>query len=92
MPSITCMCNHCNVYVFCKYFYVLGIEVRTNDSSFFMHHKFAVADRKIVMTGSFNWSRNAMLGNHENVLFVKNPGIITQYQKEFERLWSSYKP
>ncbi|XP_067935878.1 uncharacterized protein [Watersipora subatra] len=70
-----------------------GIEVRTNNSTFFMHHKFVISDNTQVMTGSFNWSRNAMLGNDENITFIRGEGQITQrYIDEFEKLWNNYSP
>ena len=56
-----------------------------------MHHKFAIADRQ-VMSGSFNWSRNAMLGNDENVMFIDKAQIADKYIDVFETLWSKYNP
>lgn len=32
-----------------------------------MHQKFCIIDRKIVINGSYNWSKNAK-NNHENVI------------------------
>ena len=57
-----------------------------------MHHKFLVVDRKRVMTGSFNWSLNAMVGNEENVLFIDRQDITERYLSVFEKLWSKYNP
>lgn len=57
-----------------------------------MHHKFVIADGKQIMTGSFNWSRNAMLGNEENVLFIKKKDITDKYIDVFEKLWNKYNP
>jgi len=57
-----------------------------------MHHKFAISDGVKVMTGSFNWSGNAMLGNNENVVFIKNRVVTDEYKKVFEHLWEKYKP
>ena len=73
-------------------FLLTGIEVRLNDSTFYMHHKFVVADKKRLMNGSFNWSRNAMLGNNENVMFVGKKDIVNKYHGVFESLWEKYKP
>lgn len=71
---------------------VVGIEVRTNDSTFFMHHKFAIVDEQRMMTGSFNWSRNAMLGNDENVMLIRTKRITSQYLDVFKKLWAKYNP
>jgi len=55
-----------------------------------MHHKFMLVDNRRLMTGSFNWSRNAMLGNDENVLFISDKRIIEKYFYVFEKLWEKY--
>lgn len=57
-----------------------------------MHHKFAIVDGQHTMTGSFNWSQNAMIGNEENVLFIDRKDITNAYINVFEKLWAKYKP
>ena len=58
-----------------------------------MHHKFVVADKnvpgsEILITGSLNWTRNAILNNNENLLIVRGaPDACAAYAAEFERLW-----
>ncbi|MCD4785829.1 MAG: phospholipase D family protein [Candidatus Eremiobacteraeota bacterium] len=53
-----------------------------------MHNKFAVIDKKLLITGSYNWTANAERNNYENILFVrKSPNVIKAYLKEFEGLW-----
>lgn len=70
----------------------LGIEVRTNHTTFYMHHKFVIIDGTKMMTGSFNWSKNAMLGNNENILFVRDKEIMKKYQDTFDELWLRFGP
>lgn len=48
-----------------------------------MHHKFAIVDSKILLTGSFNWTNNS---NAENLLALRDAALITTFQDEFERL------
>lgn len=55
-----------------------------------MHHKFAVFDRRILLSGSFNWTRSASLGNHENLLVTDDPRLVNPFNKEFERLWKKF--
>ena len=69
-----------------------GIRVRHDKSSFFMHHKFVIVDSGTLVTGSFNWTRQAVTGNRENVLVTNNPDIVQPYMKEFEKLWNAYQP
>lgn len=52
-----------------------------------MYNKFAIFDKKLLITGSYNWTDNAEHFNYENAIFISDPGTITQYQKEFDRIW-----
>lgn len=56
-----------------------------------MHHKFAVVDQSLVVTGSFNWTTQAVNYNQENILFFENKDIAKKYTEEFNRLWDSFK-
>jgi phosphatidylserine/phosphatidylglycerophosphate/cardiolipin synthase-like enzyme len=53
-----------------------------------MHQKFAVIDRRIVFTGSYNWTRSAENLNDENLLMFRDAGpLAEEYRKSFLRLW-----
>lgn len=52
-----------------------------------LHHKFAIVDEKIVITGSHNWSASANYRNDETVLVINNPKIAAHYDREFKRLY-----
>jgi phosphatidylserine/phosphatidylglycerophosphate/cardiolipin synthase-like enzyme len=53
-----------------------------------MHQKFAVIDRRIVFTGSYNWTRSAELFNDENLLLFRDAGpLAEEYRSAFFRLW-----
>ena len=53
-----------------------------------MHQKFAVIDRQIVFTGSYNWTVSAETYNDENLLLFRDAGPLAEaYRKEFFRLW-----
>ena len=69
-----------------------GIQVRHDLSSFFMHHKFAVIDRKQLLNGSFNWTRQAVTGNRENVMITSDQDIVEAFSEEFQVLWEKYDP
>ena len=69
-----------------------GIQVRHDLSSFFMHHKFVVIDREVLVNGSFNWTRQAVTGNRENVVITNNKDIVLPFISEFEKLWEEYDP
>jgi phosphatidylserine/phosphatidylglycerophosphate/cardiolipin synthase-like enzyme len=68
-----------------------GIPVVIDEGPAHMHHKFAVFDRRVVATGSFNWTRSATDENHENLLICDHPPMVGRYLEEFERLWSALR-
>lgn len=54
-----------------------------------LHHKYAVVDGRMVITGSQNWSAAANNGNDENLLVIENPTVAAHFEREFERLYST---
>ncbi|NJN85738.1 MAG: competence protein ComE [Leptolyngbyaceae cyanobacterium SL_7_1] len=52
-----------------------------------LHHKFAIVDQHIVISGSQNWSAAANNGNDENLLVIDNATVAAHFQREFERLY-----
>ncbi len=54
-----------------------------------LHHKFAIIDDNIIVTGSHNWSASANYQNDETLLVIKNPVITAHYQQEFDRLYNN---
>ncbi len=67
-----------------------NIMVHTDNSEYHMHHKFALFDRKILLNGSFNWTRSASSSNEENLLTTDNPALVKQYIDQFEKLWEMF--
>lgn len=53
-----------------------------------MHNKFCIFDKRLLFTGSYNWTLNAEENNYENAIFISDPETIAQYQKEFDRIWA----
>ena len=64
-----------------------GVAIKIKDGSGFMHNKFAVIDRKKVLTGSFNYSKNGDTKNDENLVLIISEKIAKQYVAEFEEIW-----
>jgi phosphatidylserine/phosphatidylglycerophosphate/cardiolipin synthase-like enzyme len=54
-----------------------------------MHNKFCVIDNQKVITGSYNWSKNAENKNDENVAVVYDNDFASDYSVEFKRLFES---
>ncbi|MCU0517858.1 MAG: phospholipase D-like domain-containing protein [Oscillatoria sp. Prado101] len=67
------------------------VPVRQDGNPGTFHHKVFVIDNSTVITGSYNFSRNADKSNSENAVILTNPSIATEYTKEFERRWAEAK-
>jgi phosphatidylserine/phosphatidylglycerophosphate/cardiolipin synthase-like enzyme len=68
-------------------FRVEGIPVITDRNPRNMHHKVIIIDEEIVITGSYNFSRNASRHNDENLLIIENREIAQKYIAEFRSLY-----
>lgn len=53
-----------------------------------MHHKFALLDDSVLLTGSYNWTTESEEQNYENLLVLREPELIAAYRLEFEGLWA----
>lgn len=67
----------------------MGIDCLYDKTSAHMHHKFAIADSSILLTGSYNWTRAASTENNENILVSNNGKLVNSFQNQFEKLWSA---
>jgi len=71
-----------------------GVPVRLLDGagSFgIMHHKFAVFDGELLMTGSFNWTRAADVRNFENAVFKTDKALIDGFTRNWTWMWGLSK-
>ena len=57
-----------------------------------MHHKFALLDEMLLLTGSYNWTRESEEQNYDNLLIVREREVILAYRREFEALWANALP
>mmetsp|Transcript_521 Transcript_521/g.634 ORF Transcript_521/g.634 Transcript_521/m.634 type:complete len:219 (-) Transcript_521:170-826(-) len=66
-----------------------GVKIRIKEmkENTFMHHKFVIVDNKLLLTGSFNLTENAISRNYENVVVVKDLVEIRFFIAEFNYLW-----
>lgn len=56
-----------------------------------MHNKFCVIDRRVVMTGSYNWSYKAEKNNHENIVITTDDfELADQFIAQFKHIRDSY--
>ena len=68
-----------------------GICCTLDASDAHMHNKFAIMDGRVLMTGSFNWTRGASKENKENVIITSDARLSELYTIEFERLWKEFE-
>lgn len=63
-----------------------GATVYLDKNSYNMHNKVIVIDAATVITGSYNFSRNADENNDENILFINDRTVAQRYRAYFEHL------
>ena len=64
-----------------------GLSVTLDENRGAMHHKVIVIDGETVVTGSYNFSKNAETRNSENLLIIKgNQELAAAYVAEFQRI------
>ncbi len=59
------------------------IKVRIKQSKVLEHNKIMMIDNRIILTGSYNWSKSAKTQDN-NLLVLKCPHLISAYQQEFQ--------
>lgn len=66
-----------------------GVPVVLDAHEARMHHKFAVLD-DCVVTGSFNWTKQASMSNWENLCILRDPLAVSPFAMEFQKLWRAF--
>ena len=64
-----------------------NIDIKIDQTSNHMHHKFSICDEKIVLTGSYNWTLSAAKFNQENTIEISDTETVNAFQEEFNQLW-----
>jgi phosphatidylserine/phosphatidylglycerophosphate/cardiolipin synthase-like enzyme len=65
-----------------------GLDVRRDGNAGLMHHKVILIDKKIVITGSYNFTVSAETTNDENVVVIHNANVAAQYLEEFQKVYN----
>jgi cardiolipin hydrolase len=68
-----------------------GIQLRVDRTPYHMHHKFAIADRSLLLNGSYNWTRGAAESNEENFVITDDKKLVSQFSAAFEKLWDDIR-
>lgn len=64
-----------------------GLNVFVDGNEGQMHHKTMIIDDRIVITGSYNFSRSAETRNDENLVIIYNQPIADFFTQEFQRIY-----
>jgi phosphatidylserine/phosphatidylglycerophosphate/cardiolipin synthase-like enzyme len=70
------------------FFKQAGLNVFVDGNEGQMHHKTMIVDDKIVITGSYNFSRSAETRNDENLIVIYNQPIAEFFVQEFQRIYN----
>lgn len=63
-----------------------GVEIRISRFPKLMHNKFCIIDERLLITGSYNWTKSAEINNHENVIVSTELKLISQFNSQFIKL------
>lgn len=63
----------------------LGIPLYIDDRHAIAHNKIMIIDGRVVITGSYNFSRAAEKSNAENIVIIESPAIAEKYQKNWQK-------
>ena len=69
-----------------------GLDVRKDGIDGLMHHKVIIIDRKIAITGSYNFTKSAETSNDENVVIIFSQDVAAQYLQEFQKVYEQAQP
>jgi len=69
-----------------------GLNVRRDGNAGLMHHKVIIVDEKIVITGSYNFTKSAEERNDENLLVIYNAQVASFFMQEFQRVFGQSQP
>ena len=67
-----------------------GVPVAVDTSPYHMHHKYAIFDGRLLLNGSFNWTRSATTSNEENIMVTDDDRLIEPFRAEFDKMWRTY--
>lgn len=67
----------------------MGIEIRIDNTTAHMHHKFMIVDNATLVNGSYNWTKSAALSNQENIIVSNEKALVTTFYQQFEKMWKA---
>jgi phosphatidylserine/phosphatidylglycerophosphate/cardiolipin synthase-like enzyme len=68
-----------------------GIQMKVNKHNGLMHLKVTIADKKVVTTGSYNYSQSASTSNDEVLMVIHDEAAAKSFSDQFDRMWNDTK-
>lgn len=65
-----------------------GIPIKVNTYKGLMHLKNMIIDRKLVTTGSYNFTNRADKQNEEVIIIAENKKIAEEWSDKFDEMWN----
>ena len=62
-----------------------GVETLIDDRHAIAHNKIMIIDGKVVITGSYNFTKAAEKNNAENMVIIESPEVATQYLRNWQK-------
>jgi len=69
-----------------KRLFCAGLDVSRDGNAGILHHKVIIIDAQTVISGSFNFSDNAVRNNDENLVILRDRDLAAQFLAEYSRL------
>lgn len=78
----------CMISKYSLYYTLLknDVLVHIDGNQALLHNKVFIIDDNTIITGSYNFSKNAENNNNENTLIIKSPRLAITYNQEFKKL------
>ena len=67
---------------------IRGEGIKIAKSKQYMHNKFCIIDKGLVLTGSMNPTNNGANLNNNNLIIINSKYIAENYENEFNELWN----
>lgn len=61
--------------------------LKLDTKSSYMHNKFCIFDKQLVLTGSWNPTFRGTYKNDNDIVYIHNKILASRYETEFEELW-----
>jgi phosphatidylserine/phosphatidylglycerophosphate/cardiolipin synthase-like enzyme len=62
----------------------MGVPTRIDAEHAIAHNKVMIIDGQVVLTGSFNFTRQAETSNAENLLVIRSPALAREYAANWQ--------